>query len=134
MPVASLICVSPLLTLYHTEPPAVCAARSKPRPVAHALWRAAVPSGPATLGDACFVPPTSATIRREFNGAKDCRRPPLTQLRRTRPRHVFTSVAERITAPPPIAHPDGISPCSHHVQNGLIAGSSCSIVVASKIG
>src|ERR1039458_7341539 len=121
--------VSPLLTLYHTQRPAVCA-----RPVAHALWRAGVPSGPATLGDACFVPPTSTTIRREFNRAKDCLRPPLTQLRRPRPRHVFTSVAERITAPPPIAHLDGVSPCSHHVQNGLIAGSSCSIVVASNAG
>ena len=50
------------------------------------------------------------------------------------PTFTFTIVAPMMMAPPARAQRDGISPCSHQDQKGLIAGSSCSIVVASKAG
>src|ERR1019366_5450700 len=53
---------------------------------------------------------------------------------RRRPHQVLTSVAETITAPPARAHGVGRSPGTSHVQTGFMAGSSCSMVVASKAG
>ena len=53
---------------------------------------------------------------------------------RRRPHHVLTSVAETITAPPARAQEVGRSAYASQVQTGLMAGSSWSMVVASKAG
>src|SRR5262249_37422685 len=64
--------------------------------------------------------------------AFDGNRPPGTYFRLCR--QVFTSVAERITAPPANFEAAGFSPCTSHAITGFIAGSSIRRVVASTAG
>src|ERR1017187_1661889 len=56
------------------------------------------------------------------------------QVVRRRPHQVFTSVAVTITAPPARDHGVGRSPWTSQVQTGFMAGSTWSMVVASKAG